>query len=102
MSDRPRAAVWRLFARQHSHQRRLTGAVWSDERDAIAALDVEVDVAEDAETVVGLVRMLQLEHGPAALGAVREPEVDALPFGWDLDRHDLLEQLDSALHLRRF
>ena len=50
---------------------------------------------------VGLARVLQLEHRPAALGARGEVEVDLLALGRHLDRHDLLEHLDPALHLRR-
>ena len=43
----PRAGVGRLDAREHPHQRRLAGAVRADQRDAIAALDVQVDAVED-------------------------------------------------------
>ena len=42
VAQRARAAVRRFFARQHAHQRRFAGAVRSDERDAVAALDVQV------------------------------------------------------------
>ena len=94
-------AVGRFLARQHAHQRRLAGAVRADQRDAVAALDVQVEVVEDDEVAVGLARVLQLEHRAAALGAGREVEVDLLALGRHLDRHHLLEHLDPALHLRR-
>ena len=61
------AGVGRFFARQHPHQRRLADAVGADERDAIAALDVQVEVVEHDEVAVRLARVLQLEHRPAAL-----------------------------------
>ena len=61
------ARVGRLLARQHPHQRRLADAVRADERDAIAALDVQVEIVEDDEVAVGLARVLQLEHHAAAL-----------------------------------
>ena len=66
------ARVGRFLARQHPHQRRLAGAVRADERDAIAALDVQVEVVEDDEVAVRLARVLQLEHRAAALGARRK------------------------------
>ncbi len=58
------------------------------------------DVPEHDEIAVGLAHVLQLEHRAAALRAGREREVDALALRRDLDRHDLLEQLDAALDLR--
>jgi hypothetical protein len=36
-----RAGIGRLDADQQAHQRRLPGAVGADERDAIAAFDVQ-------------------------------------------------------------
>ena len=39
------AAVGWLLGREQPHQRRLAGAVVADERDAIAALDVEIDAS---------------------------------------------------------
>ena len=55
---------------------------------------------EDDVVAVGLVDVLQFEDHPAALHRGREREVDALALGRDLDRDDLLEHLDPALHLR--
>ena len=96
-----RAGVGRFLARQHAHQRGLAGAVVADERDAIAALDVQVDVVEHDLVAVRLARVLQLEHHAAALGRGGELEVDALALGRHLEALDLLEHLDAALHLRR-
>ena len=94
------ARVWQLLAREHAHQRRLAGAVVADQRDAVAALDVQVQVGEDHELTVGLVHVLQLEHRAAALLAHGEVEADLLPLGRHFDRHHFLEHLDAALHLR--
>ena len=41
-----RAGVGLFFSGQDAHQRRLAGAVVADERNAIAALDVQVDVVQ--------------------------------------------------------
>jgi hypothetical protein len=58
VAERALAGVGRLLAGQHPHQGRLAGAVGSDERDAIAALDVQVEIVEDGQAVVGLARVL--------------------------------------------
>ena len=97
----PGAAVGRFRSGQHPHQRRLAGAVRADERDAVAPLDVQVQVLKDDEIAVRLADVLQLQDRTAALRAGGKREVDALPLGRDLDRHHLVEQLDAALHLRR-
>ena len=52
------------------------------------------------DRAVRLGRVLHFQHRAPALGAGRKAEMDALPLGRHLDRHDLLEQLDAALHLR--
>ena len=92
-----------FLAGQHAHQRRLAGAVVADERDAIAALDVQVDVVEhDVFVAVRLAHALQLEHHAPALRRRRKLEVNALALGRHFEALDLLEHLDAALHLRRF
>ena len=102
MTDGSRSRVRRLLSGQHAHERGLAGAVRSDQRNAIAALDVQGDVAEHGESIVGLARVLQLEDGAPALHAVGKAEVNPLALWRNLDRHHFLEQLDAALHLRRF
>ena len=44
--------------------------------------------------------MLHLQNGASAFGAGGKAEVDPFPLRRHFDRHDLLEQLDAALHLR--
>ena len=95
----PRAAVWRFHTRQHPHHGRLAGAVGTDERQAIPALDVEVRAAEHFRGAVRLARVVKLDHRSATLGARGKAEMNALSLGRRLDRHDLLEHLDPALHL---
>ena len=93
------AGVGFLDARQHAHERRLARAVGAEERDAVAALDEQVDPLEDPRRAVRLVHALQVEHHPPALLAGREREMDALALGRHLDGHDLVEHLDPVLHL---
>ena len=97
----PRAAVWRFHTRQHPHHGRLAGAVGTDERQAIPALDVEVRAAEHFRGAVRLARVVKLDHRSAALGARGKAEMNALSLRRYLDRHDLLEHLDPALDLGR-
>jgi hypothetical protein len=64
---------------------------------------ISVDLPrEHPQISVGLVPALDVEHGPAALGARGELEVDLLALGRDFDRDDFLEHLDAALDLRGF
>ena len=63
----PLTRVRRLDAGEHAHQGGLPGPVRSDDRDAVAPLDVQARAPEDDGVAVGLVRVLQLEHHPAAL-----------------------------------
>ena len=72
MAFAPLAGVGRFGARQHPHQRRLAGAVGRDERDPVAALDVQVDAIEHDVVAVRLARVVELEHHAAALRARRE------------------------------
>ena len=101
MAEHALAGVGGLFARQHTHERRLADAVGTDERDAVAALDMQAEVCEHHHVAVRLPGVCQLQHHPAALAAPREVEVDLLPLGGHFDRHHLLQQLDAALHLGR-
>ncbi len=109
MAHGHRPGIGRFFSGEHPHERRLARAIRTDQGNPIAPLDVQVQILEDDHRVsagarrrrVRLPHVLQFEHRPTALGAGREREVDALPFGRHLDRHHLLQQLDPALHLRR-
>ena len=62
MPGRARARIGCFLARQHSHQRRLASAVWSDQRDPVATLDVQADVAEHGQGAVRLADVLELEN----------------------------------------
>ena len=74
---RPRAATPRAAhagladgrlgdARQHLQQRRLAGAVAPDDADHLARLDLERDVAQRPERVVGGILLAQLVEAPPA------------------------------------
>ena len=100
MAFDPLARIGRLFGGQQTHQRRFAGAVGSDQRDPVAALDVQAEIVEHGEVAVRLAGVLQLEDGAAALRARREVEVNGGALGRHVDRHHLFEHLDAALHLR--
>src|SRR5688572_32510039 len=72
----------------------------ANQSDAIAALDVKIDVVEDELVAVGLPRALELQHHAAAFWRRRKLEMNALALGWDLEPLDFFEHLDAALHLR--
>ena len=93
------ALVGAVDAGEDPHQRRLAGAVRPDERDAVAALDHQVDVPQDHVLAVRLAHALELEHDAARALRLGELEVDLLALGRDLDPLDLVEQLDPALDL---
>ena len=94
-----------LGAGQQLDQRGLAGAVDADQRDAVSALDHEVDVAEDflvgaaVFARIALGHALELGHDAAAGLGLRERKVDRLFFRRNLDALDLLQFLDAALHL---
>ena len=48
-----RAAVGLFEPEQHTHQRRLAGAVGTDQRDDLALADVEIDIDEQVTAVAG-------------------------------------------------
>src|SRR5580693_2805518 len=91
-------------ARQKLDQCRFAGAVHADESDSIAALDQEVDIAEDlffaaAGFGIALGHFLELGYDPATGLGLREREVNRLFFRRDLDALDLFQLLDATLHL---
>ena len=86
-------------------------AVGSDEGDAVAAFDGEVDVFEDEFFAgwssidghgVDLFEIVDFEHGAAGGGRLRDGEVDGGFFFGDLDALDLFELLDAGLDLLGF
>ncbi len=48
-----RAAIGLFKAQQNAHQRRLAGAVETDERDDLALADIDVDIHQQLATVAG-------------------------------------------------
>ncbi len=95
------ALVGPVDAGEDPHQRRLAGPVRAHEGDAVAALDHEVQVAQDDVLAVGLADALQLEDDAPRPRRLGELEADLLPLGRDLDAVDLVEELDPALDLLR-
>src|SRR5207302_4966840 len=82
-------------------------AVYAHQRDPVAALDHETDVAENFLLPRPLPAGIRLRHGlelghdsSAGLG-LRERKMDGLLFGRNLDPLDLFEFLDPALYLLR-
>ena len=74
----------------------------TDERNAVAALDMHVEILEDDQIAICLSRVLQFKDRAPAFRARGEHEVDLLSLRRHLDRHDLVEEFDPALYLCRF
>ena len=92
----------RLLARQELDQRRLPRPVDADQRDAVAALDVERRAGEHVFLAVALRHVAELGHNPSAGLRLRETKMDGLFIRRNFDALDLLEFLDAALHLFGF
>ena len=56
------AAVRRFQTQQHIQQRRLSGAVFADQGDALTVLHPQIDVGEQCPSVEGLGNPLHLQH----------------------------------------
>ena len=89
----------RFGLRQQLDQRGFPGAVYSHQRNAVAALDHEIDVAKYFLLAIGLRHPDELGHDPARGLGLREGEVNRLLFLRQFDALDLLQFLDPALHL---
>src|SRR5205814_3908905 len=100
-AERALAAVEREYTREQAEQRRLARAVRSDEGDALATLDLEVDARVDDVVAVRLPRAR--EPGDAAARPWRggEDEADVPRLALDLDALEAVEHLDPALDLPR-
>ena len=61
--DRPLIAAERIDAAEHFHQRRLAGAVFTDQRVNLAGLDGEIDVTQRRHACKALADAAHLEHG---------------------------------------
>ncbi len=97
VADLALAGGERLDAGEQLHERGLAGAVRSDERDALAALEREVEPLVDDELFVALAGLAELEHDPAAARRGREADVELLRPRRDFQPLELLELLDAAL-----
>ena len=86
-------------AGEHTDQRGFAGAIDADQRDAIAAVDGEVDAFEHLLGAVILREIAHLHHRAARWRRLRKGEVDDGLFLRQLDALDLVELLDAALDL---
>ena len=89
----------RFGLRQQLDQRGFSGAVHSHQRNPVAALDHEIDVAKHFLLAVGFRHPDELGDDPARGLGLRKGEVNGLFFLRQLDALDLLQFLDPALHL---
>ena len=92
----------RLFAREKLDQRGFARAVDADQRDAVAALDVESRAGENVLRAVAFRNVPEFGDDAAAGFGLREAEVDGLFVGRNFDALDLFQFLDAALHLFGF
>src|SRR5262249_59032454 len=85
--------------RRDAQERRLAGAVRTDERDALAAAHEEVDPRVDAPLAVALVDAAQAQHLVAGARRLGEAQADARARGGGgLDARGALGRLAPALH----
>ena len=96
-----RRAQW-LGAGKQFDQRRFPCSIHAHQRNAVAAFDHEIHVAEDMLFSVALGHVLELGHNPPAGLGLRKREVNGLFFLRDLDALDLVQFFDAALHLLGF
>ncbi len=99
-----RSACGLFQAGEHAKQGRLASTVHPDERNAIAAIDSELDVVQHALGAavrgrVVLCKPFDLHHGAAAGDGLWEGEVDRCFLFRYLDPLDLFKLLDARLHL---
>ena len=96
-----RAGSGRLQAGEDLHEGGLAGAVGTDERHVLAAVEFEVDVAVDVLVAVGLGDSLQAHDHIAGARRVGELKVDVLvALGQDDELlFDLLDLADALLRL---
>src|SRR5262249_4533762 len=97
VADPALAGGERLDAGEQLDERGLAGAVRPDERDALAALEREVEPIVDDELAVALAGLAELEDRPAAARRGREADVELLRPRRDFQPLDLLELLDATL-----
>ena len=64
-SESNRSAIRRDLAEEKANERRLAGAVWSNEPDAIAACDGRGEIANDDTLAVREAHAASLDHEPA-------------------------------------
>ncbi len=92
----------RLAAGQQLDQRRLPRPVDAHQRDPVAALDDEIDAAENELVAVAFRDVVKLGDDAAARLGLRKRKVDGLLFIGQLDALDLFQFFDAALDLFRF
>src|SRR6266576_6037290 len=93
------ASAQRLFSSKQLDQRGFSCAVHPNQRDAIAALNHEADVAKNFFLTIGFCDPGELGDNPTARLWLRKRKVDRLLFFRQLDAIHLFEFFDPALHL---
>src|SRR4029453_12581232 len=83
------------------HHRGFSGTIRADERNPVAALDVQAGTIEHALLTIRFADVSKIDHRPAAFWASGKRKVHPFAFCRDLDRYNLVEHLDPALNLCR-
>src|SRR5690606_24359470 len=94
-----RAAVARMHAAHHLHQRRLAGAVGSHEYGDFACAQLEIDVAQHPNGAERLLQTRNAEHGFHAANSSLEPDATALHR--QLSTRLTIASLVSSVSLKR-
>src|ERR1700678_2280940 len=96
------SGIWSTGSGNHLEQRGLAGTVSSHDGPAFSAADGEIEPVINHTRAVTLVQILKDRDLFAGSRRDAKVEFHDLPFFGQFDLLDLIESLNSALHLGRF
>ncbi len=93
-AERASSLSWSLLANEHLEERGLAGAIGSDERDAVPAVQRQIGVLVKGLTAVALGKILEFDDHIARARRVGELEIDVL-VALGQDHEFALDLLDA-------